>query len=306
MKLARAFILIVDGKIIAERYRHPFNSRVPLLGWSMNKSLLSALIGIRIKQGKLSLKEKLNVTFWSDEEKHKIHKRITIDSLLRMSSGLKFDETYGVFGDSLKMLFTSTDSAKVAYDQEVEFDPDTNWSYSSGTTNILSKILRDSFDNNEDYWRFPKEELFDKIGANSFELETDTTGTFVLSSFGYASPRDWARLGLLYAQDGIWNGEKIFPDNWVNYTTTPTPCYEFGHYGAQWWLNVGYPNGTKPLPSLPSDLYFASGFETQYIVVIPSKKVIIVRMGLTRGDTRDMSLKEINMYVTRVLDSIPT
>jgi CubicO group peptidase (beta-lactamase class C family) len=138
----------------------------------------------------------------------------------------------------------------------------------------------------EAYYRFPYEQLFYKIGMNNALLEPDGSGTFVGSSYGYASARDWARFGLLYLNDGVWNGERILPEGWVRYTSTPAPAALLQQYGAQWWLNAGEKGNPSNChePGLPNDAIIADGFERQFVVVIPSKKLVVVRLGITHNN----------------------
>jgi CubicO group peptidase (beta-lactamase class C family) len=133
------------------------------------------------------------------------------------------------------------------------------------------------------YHAFPYEQLFYKIGMNNTVLEVDASGTFVGSSYSYATARDWARFGLLYLNDGVWNKERILPEGWVKYTTTPATTAEIGQYGAQWWLNAGSKTNlsNRKYPELPTDAYWADGFEEQYVMVIPSKKLVIARLGVS-------------------------
>ena len=144
-----------------------------------------------------------------------------------------------------------------------------------------------SFASDDEYHAFPRRALFDRIGMRTAIIEADPSGTFVGSSYSYATARDWARLGLLYLQDGVWNGERLLPEGWVTYSVTPTPRAPKGRYGAHFWLNAGTDaEGTdRPWPELPADAYFMSGFEGQMVAVVPSKSAVVVRLGLSRGPT---------------------
>ena len=166
----------------------------------------------------------------------------------------------------------------------LEAKPDTKWHYSSGTTNIISRVVRDAIGGDqENYYRFVRQRLFDPLGMTRATIEADTSGTLIGSSFMYCTPRDWARFGQFLMQDGVWHDNRILPEGWVDYMTTPTPAAPQGQYGAQTWLNAGSPNNPddRPIPAGPTDLIFLSGFDGQRVFVIPSRKTIIVRMGLT-------------------------
>jgi len=252
---ARAVVVVYKGRIVAEKYAPKFSKDTPLLGWSMTKSVTNAMVGILVKQGKLDIKAPAPVPEWKDPNDPR--SKITLDQLMRMSSGLKFIEEYeeNITSDCNMMLMAERDMAAFAASQPLEADPDSKWSYSSGTTNIISRIVRQAIGGtDQDYFSFPRDELFDKLGMNSAVIEPDASGTFVGSSYMYATARDWARFGLLFLQDGVWRGERILPEGWVEYSTTPTPKAEQGGYGAQWWLNVGsLKNSAKRwMPEIPA------------------------------------------------------
>jgi CubicO group peptidase (beta-lactamase class C family) len=204
---------------------------------------------------------------------------ITLDQALRMSTGLEFEEVYAdLTSDIIQMLLRAYDAGGVAAAQPLESAPDTKWQYSSGTTNLITRTLRQVMDDDEAYWRLPYERLFAPLEMHSAVLETDPSGSFVGSSFSYATARDWARFGLLYLNDGVWGDERVLPEGWVEYGVTPTPKAPEGRYGAHWWLNAaGYREG------VPTDEYRAQGFDGQYLIVIPSRKTVIVRLGQTSG-----------------------
>jgi len=278
----RAVLVVHNGRIVAERYADGITKDTPLIGWSMSKSVTSALIGILVKRGKLSLEGPAPVPEWDspDDLRHEI----TIDQLLRMSSGLEFEEEYETkpVADVNRMFFTKQNMDAFAASFPLEAAPEEKWSYSSGTTNILAGIIHRSFGNREEHWRFPREALFNKVGMRSAVFETDATGMFVGATFVYASARDWARFGLLYLNDGVWEGERILPEGWVEYTITPTPKAPKGEYGAQFWLNGGLPGDpdSRKFPVLPQDMFYCEGYQGQYTVIIPSKDLVVVRLGM--------------------------
>lgn len=282
----RAVIVVHEGRIVAERYAKGFTIDSRLAGWSMTKSVTNALIGILVRQGKLNIREAAPVPEWQQASDPR--KKITTDQLLRMSSGLEFSEDYfNPFSDVTRMLFTSGDAATVAAAKPLAHAPDKVWAYSSGTTNILARIVK-QVSGDATYADFANRELFAPIGMYSAEIGADESGNFIGSSLGWATARDWARFGLLYLNDGVWNGQRILPEGWVRYSVTPTSAAPTGNYGAQWWLNAGRPGDPKSrfMPEVPSDVYFASGFEGQMVFVVPSRNAVVVRLGLTQADSR--------------------
>jgi CubicO group peptidase (beta-lactamase class C family) len=268
----RAVVVLQDGKLLAEKYADGFNAQTPLLGWSMTKSVTNAMIGMMVLDKKLEIKTSAPVEEWKNDARAKI----TIDQLLRMSSGLAFVEDYASPSDATNMLFRSKGAGAFAIGGKVVAEPDAVWSYSSGTTNILQEIVRRQFANHADYLAYPHTRLFQKLGMTSAILEPDASGTFVGSSFMYATARDWAKFGQLYLQDGIWNNERILPEGWVAYSSSETP-HSDGTYAAHFWL-------AHNDPEFPKDGFMAEGFEGQTVAIIPSQKLVIVRLGLTHGD----------------------
>jgi len=283
----RAVVVVHRGNIVAERYAEGFDAQTPLPGWSMTKSVMGALVGIRVRQGALDLHAPAPVPEWRGEADPRA--AITLDQLMRMSSGLEFGESTGDYdSDLVTMLFDRGDAAAYAAAKPLEHPPDTHWYYSSGTSNIISRILRQSFEGDQAaHFRFPREALFDRIGMRSAVIEPDASGSFVGSSFMFASARDWARFGLLFLKGGVWQGERILPEGWVAYSATPTPAAPQGRYGAHWWLNAGEPEdpADRPWPDLPTDTFSARGFEGQEVVVIPSRDLVLVRLGQSRPES---------------------
>jgi CubicO group peptidase (beta-lactamase class C family) len=281
----RAVVVVRDGALVAERYAPGFSREMRLQGWSMGKSLTNALVGILVRQGKLDMHAPPPVPEWSapGDPRH----AITLDQLMRMSSGLEFLESYGdLESDVTVMLFRKASAGGYAAAKPLIRAPDAAWEYSSGTANIISRIVRNAVGGTlGDYWTFPQRELFDRIGMSSAILEPDASGTFVGSSFCYATAHDWARLGLLFLNDGVAHGERILPAGWVRYSTTPTAKAPDGQYGALIWLNAG--DGAdpqkRPWPSAPRDTFAFQGFEGQHVFVVPSRRLVVVRLGLSQS-----------------------
>ncbi|MBT1697518.1 beta-lactamase family protein [Fulvivirgaceae bacterium PWU4] len=283
LRRTRAVIVVHNGKIVAERYAPGFSATSKLIGWSMTKSITNALVGILVKQGKLNIDAPATVKTWTDERKN-----ITLNDLMHASSGLSWEENYGGPSGATNMLFKKKDMGLYAAEAKAAMKPGEVFYYSSGTTNIISRIVRETI-GDEGYYKFPYEQLFYRIGMYNTTIEPDAGGTFVGSSYSFGTARDWARFGLLYLHDGVWNNERILPEGWVKYTTTPAKGADRGQYGAQFWLNAGAPGNPKNryYPDAPADLYWADGFEGQNVFVIPSENLVIVKLSLSQGDYLD-------------------
>jgi len=298
----RALLIVYDGRLIVERYGSGISQETPLLSWSMAKSVTNALIGILVRKNKISLRALAPVPEWrrTDDPRH----AITVDQLLRMSSGLEWVEAYAErpVSDVNIMLFLKPDMGAYAASKPLSAQPDTVWNYSSGTANILCRMIRDVLGSREEYWAFPRRELFNKIGMRSAVWGTDASGTFIGSSYLYATARDYARFGLLFLNDGVWQGQRILPEGWVAYTTTPTPAAPKGQYGAHFWLNRGKTSdpANRRYPHLPQDTFFAMGYQGQIIAIIPSHKLVIVRLGMTYDENWGMET-----FIKSVLSAIP-
>jgi CubicO group peptidase (beta-lactamase class C family) len=222
-----------------------------------------------VNDKKLDIYKPAPVKDWQNDER----KNITIDELLRMSSGLEFEEDYAKPCDATQMLFREKSSGLYAMKSKLSSAPNSVFYYSSGTANILQEIIRQQFTDHADYLAFPYNRLFKKIGMESAIMETDPSGTFIGSSYMYATARDWAKFGQLYLQDGIWKGERILPEGWVKYTSTETPKSD-GKYAALFWVE-------HVEKDFPQDAYFAEGHDGQLVTIIPSLNMVIVRLGCT-------------------------
>ncbi|WP_281227419.1 serine hydrolase domain-containing protein [Flavobacterium aquiphilum] len=269
-KKTRSVLVIYKDKIIAEKYVDGFSKNSILLGWSMTKSITGTFFGILQKQGRFDIYKPAPVREWQNDDR----KNITTNDLLHMNSGLEWDEHYDRVCDATQMLFQTEDMTRTQLLKPALFKPNAHWNYSSGTANLLSGILRKQFKTHQEYLDFWYSALIDKIGMSSMLIETDMAGNYVGSSYGWATTRDWSRLGLLYLHKGNWNGEQLFNPSWAKYVSTPTNTSN-GRYGGQFWLNA---NGH--LPDAPRDMYYCSGFQGQMVAIIPSKDLVIVRMGL--------------------------
>jgi CubicO group peptidase (beta-lactamase class C family) len=278
-KRTRALLIIYKDKIIAEKYDTGFNKNSKILGWSMTKSITATLFGILEKQKGFNIYQPAPIPEWANDDR----KKITTNDLLHMNSGLEWDEHYDRICDATEMLFQAEDMTRVQLEKPLAFQPNTHWNYSSGTTNLLSGILRKQFKTHQEYLDFWYSALIDKIGMHSMLVETDMTGNYVGSSYGWATARDWAKFGLLYLHQGNWNGEQLFKPSWAKYVAKPTNTSN-GRYGGQFWLNSsGY------FPDAPRDMYYASGFQGQMVAIFPSHDLVIVRMGLKENPEFDFN-----------------
>lgn len=284
-KRSRSVLVIYKDHIVAEKYSPGFTKDSRILGWSMTKSITATMFGVLQHQHKTDINKPAPVIEWQKDNRSKI----TINDLLHMNSGLEWEENYEAISDATKMLFEAEDMGKVQLEKRAVFEPNKHWNYSSGTTNLLSRILRNQFKTHQEYLDFWYSAFIDKIGMHSMIVESDMAGNFVGSSYGWATTRDWAKFGLLYLHNGNWNGEQIFDESWAKYVSTPTNDSN-GRYGAHFWLNAG-----GKYPDAPKDLYSCNGFQGQMIFIIPSMDLVIVRMGLTDDNKFDFNLllKEI-------------
>ena len=266
-----AVVVLYKGELVAEKYASEFGVTpdTRIWGWSMTKSIMNAMAGVLTREGKLNINAMAPVSQWLKDRR----RDISVNDLMHMSSGLKWDEDYGDVSPVTNMLYRSADSYRSAIEVPSKEKPGTEWKYSSGTSNILSGIFRTLIGNDQKYHEFPYREIFNKIGISSMILETDAAGNFVGSSYSNATARDWARFGLLYYNDGVWKGDAILAKGWVNYTRKPVAASK-GEFGAQFWLNR-----SKTLPDLPEDLFFCDGHRGQRIFIIPSRNLVVVRLG---------------------------
>lgn len=264
-----AFMVLHKGIPVAEAYKPQFNKDTRFLSWSMAKSFTNALVGILVKQGKMDISEPADIEEWKDDERS----RITLNDLLQMQSGLKWNEDYGNRSNINVMLHCEGDMSEYAFDQPSEYPAGTHYYYSSGTANIVSYLIREEFNTDSAYYEFAENQLFNKLGMPDAEFEVDPSGILVGSSYLYATARDYARFGLLYLNDGIFNGERILPEGWVKYTRTPASDSK-GGYGAFFWLNKN-----KELSSAPESMFYCEGHDGQCICIMPDEELVVVVLG---------------------------
>jgi len=284
----QAVVVVCDNKLVAEKYADGFDVNTRCLSWSMAKSVINALAGTLVKEGKLDIFQNTGIEEWDQDER----KNITVNNLMHMNAGLQWVENYFDLSEVTKMLYMRGDMYRYAITAPAEYSPDSVWYYSSGMANILSGIIRKRIGNDNKYLAFPYTDLFYKTGMMSAILETDASGNFVASSYCFATPRDWARFGMLYLNNGIVEGDTILPDWWVNYITTPAKG-SHGIYGAFFslWNQAEFPD-------VPQDMYFCDGFLGQRIFIIPSKKLVVVRLGYSMKDF------DMNKFLKNIIGAI--
>ncbi|MBE7412213.1 MAG: beta-lactamase family protein [Leptospiraceae bacterium] len=300
-------VIIKNGRLAYEKYARGYTKDKLHLAWSVTKSFVNALYGFARKDGLIKI-EDYAYKYYPSLDKDK-YKEIKIDDILRMSSGLDWSEGYEASplkSSVIAMLYTSghEDMAAFTASREMVHKPGTHLYYSSGDSNLLMGILKNILKN--EYSNYPWKRLFDKIGMKNVVWEKDKSGTFVGSSYIYATPRDLAKFGYLYLNNGVWGKEKLFDDDWVKYTSTVAPAYYTtpnykDQLTAQWYANISDTKNKiqKVLPDAPEDTIMASGHWGQKIFVIPSWDMVVVRV----ADDRDGSFDE-NHFMKLIKESI--
>ena len=282
-----AFMVVHKGIPVVEAYQPAFNAKTRFLCWSVAKSFTNTLAGIMVNDGKWDINKPADIQEWKNDER----KNITINNLLQMQSGLQWNENYGNRSDITTMLYCESDFARFAFNKPLDAPVGGKWNYSGGSTNLINFLMRKTINNDNEYYKFAQSRLFDKIGMPDAVFEVDASGMQVGSSYIYATARDYARYGLLNLQDGIFNGERILPEGWVKYSTSPN-AHSNGEYGAQFYLNK-----SKHYPSVPEDMYWCQGHDGQNIFMIPSKDIIVVILGFSH-------LPDHGLNVDRLLGDI--
>lgn len=279
----KAVIIVHDGRIIAERYAPGIGVDTPLLGFSMTKSVINALIGVLTQQGLVTPSMPAPIPEWRSD----LRREIEVEHLLRMTSGLALDEINSGFDVSSQMVYLHDDMAGFAVNAAAVAPPGTRWAYSSPTTQLLARIVRDAAGGPEQTLAFAWRELFNPLGMRHVTLEFDGSGTLQGSSYMLASARDWARFGLLYLNDGIVGGKRILHEDWVDFSAAATLDTD---YGAGFWTNRSdHPDAKARVQlGIPRDAFFASGDLGQRIVILPSQRLVVVRLGDSVDPTGDM------------------
>jgi len=265
-----ALVLCWRGRVVLERYGPEHGPATPHISWSVAKSVLHALVGVLVRDGKLDPAARADVPAWRGAGDPR--GAITLEQLLRMRSGLAWREDYvdAQQSDVIEMLFGrgKDDVAAFAAELPLASAPDTTWCYSSGTSNLVASLAGRAIGGGGDACAaFLRRELFARIGMASATVRCDAAGTWIGSSFVFATARDFARFGQLYLRDGVWEGERILPVGWVEHARRETPG-SAGEYGAHWWL-----------PLRGEGMFSANGYRGQYVFVAPARDVVAVRLG---------------------------
>ncbi|MGL4197069.1 MAG: serine hydrolase domain-containing protein, partial [Allorhizobium sp.] len=271
----RAVVIVKDGRIIGETYGAGFNERTPLLGWSMTKTVTGVLVGLLAAEGRLDLDARQLFPEWSGDDR----REIGLSDLLAMQSGLRFNESYGDVTDVTRMLYLERDMGAYVASLPAETEPASRFNYSSGETVLLSRYWMSRFQSQAEAHAFPRRALFDVIGMGSAVLEADQTGTFVGGSYLYATARDWARFGLLLAQQGRWAGKQVLDPSFFERLNRPTEASGGDYTYAQAWQNG--PGDKDRNYDLSDDTIWALGHDGQSIAMVPSEGLVVVRLGLT-------------------------
>lgn len=298
----RALVVAHDGRILGERYAPGWGPHTPQISWSQGKSITAALIGVLVRQGELQVDDPAPVPEWQGEDDPR--SAIRVRHLLNMSSGLDFanlglsgPESFTRDNEHMRIYFDALDVFEHAVDQPLAVEPDSRWAYRNSDPLTLGKIVRDTVEaRGEEYLTFPQRELFNPIGARNYVLETDAWGNFIMTGYDFGSAHDWLRFGLLHLWDGVWNGQRVLPEGWSELVSTPAPANESRGYGGLFWLNAG-----GAMDRLPPDAYWAAGFMGQNTVIIPSRDVVVVRLGPSPGG----SSRYLNEVIGRMLEALP-
>ncbi len=282
-KKTRALLILRNDSLIYEQYAVGADANTPLLGWSMTKSVLSTLYGILSKEGKI---KRDNRIFANHPDPNV--RQTTIADLLQMRAGLAWEEEYDQYSTATQMLFDSDDifamTASLPFEKR-------EWEYSSGTSNLLSGLIKKQFKSEKEYLDFPYKALFHALDLENAWIETDEKGTMIASSYMYATARDWLKLGMLYLKNGNYGGHQIIEKEWVDFVKTEAPGSE-GRYGGHFWLNK---NGVS-YKDLPPDLYTMDGYQGQLVAIFPTQNMVVVRLGLSDLD--------FNQLLKQVVDAV--
>ncbi|TBR36384.1 class C beta-lactamase-related serine hydrolase [Dyella terrae] len=298
----KAVVILHDGKLVAERYADGYTPQTPIWAHSLTKSVMNAFAGILVQDGKLKVEQAAGVPEWSgaNDSRH----AITIDQLLRMTTGLPFDETDGPVSPMTRQFFLERDMRAYAAGMPLTHPPGSTWAYSNLAYVLLARSLMDAADVHDApaAEQFLRDRLFRPLGMSHTLVEADEAGTLVGSSHTFGTARDFARFGQLYLDDGVIDGQRILPEGWVAYSHSQT--LDTG-YGAGFWTNLRQ-EGNVPvwdtpwgMPQLPRDTYFARGALGQYVMIVPSEKLVVVRMGISVNASTDIA-----NVVARIIEAV--
>jgi CubicO group peptidase (beta-lactamase class C family) len=281
--LTAAMVVVHRGQIVGERYMPGITKDTQLESWSMGKSLTATLVGLVVKDGAFTLDDPAPVPDWRRPGDPR--GAIRVRDVMRMSSGLSFtgqDDRWmnpeTQYHDHFFIYAGAVNAFQYSISSPVEYAPNTVGRYRNSDPMTLGFLVQQAVrKKGEEYLTWPQRALFDKIGIRRQVLETDPWGNFLLSGYDYGTARNWARLGLLYLRDGVWNGQRLLPEGWAAFVSTPAPAWRRKEYGGQFWVNG------EGQWNLPRDAYFMSGAGGQHTFIVPSHDLVIVRMGHQRG-----------------------
>ena len=301
--LTAAFVVVHKGRLIAERYMPGVTKDTQLENWSMGKSLTATLLGLLVREGVYTLEQPAPVPEWRASGDPR--GRIRVMDLLRMSSGLRFiaprDPDYTPdkgYPDHFFIYTGAVDVFAYSVNQPLEFSVGTVGRYRNCDPLTIGSLIKHAVTKRgEQYLTYPQRALFDRIGIRRQVLETDPYGNFLLSGYNYGTARNWARLGLLYLQDGVWQGQRLLPEGWAKFVSTPAPSWRHPIYGGLFWIN-----GTGAF-NLPRDAYFAAGAGGQFAFIVPSRQLVVVRLGHSVGSQE--GTRALNAALRLLVNAIP-
>lgn len=301
--LTAAFVVVHKGRIIAERYQQGLTKDTKLPSWSMGKSVTATLIGQLVHEGVYGLWKPAPVEEW--QRPGDLRAEIRLADLLRMSSGLRFpapqdpdfDPAKG-YPDHVYVYTGAIDSFQWAITRPLQWPPNTVGRYRNSDPLTLNYLVKKAaLAKGENYLAYPQRHLFDKLGIRGMLIETDPFGNFLLQGFDFAPARDWARLGLLYLQDGVWKGERLLPEGWTDFVRTPAPAWEEPRYGGMFWLN------RTGAWDIPEDAYYMAGAGGQYTIIIPTHDLVVARLGHYKG--ADAGKEALNRALRMLMEAVP-
>jgi CubicO group peptidase (beta-lactamase class C family) len=296
-------VVVHGGQIVGERYMPGITRDTQLESWSMGKSLTATLVGLMVQARAFALDDPAPVAEWRRPGDPR--GKITVRDLMRMSSGLRFtgqDDKHldpeTEYIDHFFIYAGAVDAFKFSITSPVEFPPNTVGRYRNCDPLTLGFLVQQAVRRRgEEYLTYPQRALFDRIGIRRQVLETDPYGNFLLTGYDYGTARNWARLGMLYLQDGMWQGQRLLPEGWAKFVSAPAPAWKEPEYGGLFWVNGG---GRW---NLPRDAYFMSGAGGQHTFVVPSHDLVVVRMGHQRG--APVGSKLLNQSLAAIVAALP-
>ena len=300
--LTAAMVVVYKGQIVGERYMPGITKDTQLESWSMGKSLTATLVGRVVKDGAFGLDDPAPVPEWRRPGDPR--GAIRVRDIMRMSSGLSFtgqDDRWmdpaTQYHDHFFIYAGAVNAFQYSISSPVEYAPNTVGRYRNSDPMTLGFLVRQAVEKKgEQYLTWPQRALFDKVGIRRQVLEPDPWGNFLLSGYDYGTARNWARLGLLYLRDGVWNGERLLPEGFTKFVSTPAPAWRRKEYGGQFWVNG------EGQWNLPRDAYFMSGAGGQHTFIVPSHDLVVVRMGHQRG--APVGTKLLNQSLAAIVSAV--